>query len=533
MFGPLTAKTSAIVTELRAIEMHDVRASLEAATEDFSDAERMVRHGDVCASSRSFAHADEVISSALDAIDRQLADAVRGRAAVRTSAGTAGPAGDVTEADLLVVWLEYFREQVDGVRGLNRTGADAFAQVCGAATVDSVHGEIQSILDSKRRIVLTDGRTFGLAEPITVPGDISEGRAVRLTGLMFRDGNGYVSGVEPQGGGSAAPKATFVPCAKLRFAPVQRFPPVSSGPFVLHDPLGYNVEGTYKVEAGMGIAVQSVCPPDQSGKSFLRYSMKVEISYQQKGTSATVDHALMAAELTASDNPVLFSSDIDPEAPATLHVESDVRSCKQLKSLQCTDPTVIDTKDYPLVVRARGALAFALYDQVEFDVNDQLTGDFRFTHVSFFASIPGADDGTSPMFVAEGYGPFFDGISETVIVNDDPFAIRSTDFYPIFEPYTLAQSLQQLVAGWQSGVNHAAALGGRASRGSATATSDLQRVAAAHHADVVNFCDARRTCITASRSRTAITTGPRGRATIRSCRRRHRVSPIPAVTPTT
>lgn len=497
VFGPLTTKIMRIVVELRgASEMVEIQTDLEATNDAIVAAERMVRHGDPCSSSRLFERGDELLAAALSAIERQLADArvaVRGRAAP-VGRGLAGivavdTAGDVSEGDMLVVGLEYWWEQVGSVRTLNRLGAEAYAGVCAAATVGTANGVIRALLDAKRQIVLTDRRTFGLAEPISLTGDVFEGRAVQLSGLMFGDGSGYVTGLGPEGPAADVPPATFVQCLHLRFAPVQRFPPFFSGPFVLHDPLGYRVDIVYKVEAGMGVAAKSTCSAAHGGQSFPRYSLKVELSYQQKNTAASIDHALMAAELTASDDPVLFSSDIDPDAPATLHVTSEVRSCSQLNDLQCGDPTVIDMKDYPLAVRGKGALAFALYDQVEFDVNDQKSGDFRLTFVSFFAALPGADDGTSPTFVAEGYGPFFDGIIQTPIINGDPFAIRSNDFFPIFPAFTLAQAYGELLAASLAGVDHPAGLRWPHVEGKRNGADFWYSAALpAIVRDVVNFC---------------------------------------------
>ena len=475
--------------------MTGVRAELGLAADDVIAAERLIRAGDACRSSTLFAQGDERLAAALDSIDRQLADARArvGSAPVRTASGPAATAvdtaGDVSESDMLVVGLEYWREQVVGIRAWNRQGAAAFAAVCDASTIGTTRGVIKAVLDAERRIILRDGRSFVLAEPIVPAGDLFPTRAVQLGGLMFADGNGYATAVGPEGPGIVLPPSALIPCLKLRFAPVQRLPPIFAGPFVLHDPLGYKAAGVYNVESGMAVAAESNCSPGK-GRSFPRYTLKVEISYQQKQTGAAIDHAIMAPELEASDAPVLFSTDIDPNVAATLHVTSQVQTCLPTKSSpQCTDPTGIEV-DYPLMVRWRGALASASYEQTEFDVNDQISGDFRLTHLSSFTALANVDDGTSQMFVAEGYGPFFDGVAETPIVNTDPFAIRNTDFVPIFPAFTLAEAVNDQQAASLSGVDHPAGLrwprvqgirNGREFWYSASLPSITR--------DVVNFCE--------------------------------------------
>jgi len=499
VLGPLASIAGTLADDLSASsEMLDVRADLEVSIGDGATAERAIRRGDVCDASRPFGDADEHLGAALDSIDRQLtaARASVGAGPSPTAGGSRGITpiylSDVSESDMLVAGLEYWHDRVDRLRRWGREHAAAFAAICGAAHPGTVRGAIQTIDNARRKIVLADGRLFGLADPITMTDDVYEGRAVEVGGLMFDDGNGQATTVKYDGAAPSVPPAAYVNCTDLRFTPVQRLPPVSQGPFVLHDPLGYKaVNDVYTVEVGMGVAAHAKCSPGKGGKSFPRYSLRVQISYQDKNGTA-VKNAPMAPELRPGDEPVLFPSDVDPNAPATLHVRSEVRSCTFVQGgEECADPVKIIDTDYPLSVRARGTLAFAQYDQTEFDVNDQKTGDFRFAHVAFFTALAIPDPNTSFTFVAEGFGPFFDGISEMPIVNGDPFAIRNLDVFPIFPAVTPLGKLLEMGAAALAGVDHAAGLGwprvegirnGRVFSYSAALPAGIVR-------DVVNFCE--------------------------------------------
>ena len=341
--GPATIRATRLVADLEnAAELREVRADLQEAILNLFGARTAVSSGDVCGSSTSFGLSDERLLHAHAEIERQLNEA---REAVRPSAGLS-PGGasalvdrvnDVSEADSLVIGLTYWGAQVDNVRALTQSAARAFAGLCDAAGVGTIHGVVERVLDARREIVLTDGRTFALAQPITLIGDVFASRRVMVSGLIFSDGNGFATQLGPEGPAADLPSASLVACEHLRFAPVQRLPPLSAGPFVLHNPLGYKSGNDYVVEDGMAVAAVSSCPPS-IGRRFPRYSMRVEISYQQNHTGVAIDHMLMAAELAAGDAPVQFPLDVDPRAPATLHVTSEVRTCAGAISLRCGDP---------------------------------------------------------------------------------------------------------------------------------------------------------------------------------------------------
>jgi len=489
VLGPFRSYVRRIAEDLQeAAEMLEVRLDVGIAADDVGGAERLIRRGAVCESNGLFMHVDETLERAFHSIERQLADA---READRGVPGEIFD--DVSEADMLVAWLEYWEEQVTSLRTWNRANTGAFAGICAAAQPGMTRGIIETIDDAQRRIVLTDGRTFGLTHPVTLTDDIYPGRAVEIGGLILDDGNGHATTVKHDGAAPDVTPAPFVHCTVLRFAPVQRFPPVFSGPFTLHDPLAYKTESVYEVEAGMAVAAEAKCPHDRGGRSFPRYTLKVQISYQQDVTGAAIDHASMAEELTPGDDPVPFPDDVYAFAPATLHVTSEMRSCTKVQSMElCADPTPIGATDYPLAVRWRDTLAHVEYDQKRFDVNDQKSGDFRFAHVQSFNVFANLDANTSPTFVAEGFGPFFDGIVEGPIVNGDPFAIRNVDFFPIFPAVTPLGKLLEMGATSLSGVDHAAGLrwprvqgirNGREFWYSASLPRGIVR-------DVVNFCSA-------------------------------------------
>lgn len=463
MTGPATTQATRLMASLEsADEMRPVREDLDAVIANIFRAEISVKRADVCGARAPLAEADQSLVDARNDIDLQVAQAQAAAAkpsSTNLSPGAAVPAdsaADVSEDDLIVPWLKYWRGQVDGLRALTQAAARAFAGVCDASSVGTVRGVVWRVRDSDRQVVLTDGRTFGLADPITLNGDVFQSRRVVLTALTFPDGNGVAKELGPDGPAADIPSANLVECVHLRFVPVQRLPPLSDGPFVLHDPLGYKVGNDYVVEAGMAVAVVSTCPPrPQLRRLYSVHSMKIEMSYHQSRTGIPIDFALMAAELHAGDSPVLFPADADPDLPVTLRTTGEVRTCSGLILVTCADPVRLSQTDFRLVIRPHGGVALVAYEQTQFDVNDQIPGDFRFGHVSSFATFPGA---TNLSFAAEGYGPFFDGIAETVIVNHDPFAIRNQDFYPVFQAATPLELYAEVLAGRLSDVDRAAGL---------------------------------------------------------------------------
>ena len=93
--------------------------------------------------------------------------------------------------------------------------------------------------------------------------------------------------------------------------------------------------------------------------------------------------------------------------------------------------------------------------------------------------------------MAEGFGPFFGGVAEMSIIDDDAFAIRNLDYYPVFSAWSQAEIDAEMLAGQLSGVNHAAGLRwprvqGRRNGHDYWYSASLPVITR----DVVNFCEA-------------------------------------------
>lgn len=455
VLGPLLDKVSqvrALLTDRR--DLGAAQTALDMATNDFDEAIRATRGGGICEGSEAVE--DGVKHLALSSAE--LAAAMRRLKAQTTPPEQVRPF-DISEPELAVAGLGLPRQWTRLAQGRAQSIHDALARTCAAAKPIAQTSAIKRVIDGWRRVEMTDGRLFALADPLVLNGAVFDGRRVRVAGFTFGDGTGVLTDVGPAGNPPIVRPPPSTPCVELRIAPVQLFPPFTDGPFLLHSPEGYWWNSQYWLEQGMGLAAVQTCPtpPTPSARS-LRYSLEVLVSYRDRKTKLQVSAAPLAPDLGVDDAPVLLPSRIDPTADATLIVTSRVQTC--LVTASCSDPTVLQVRTYDLRVFDRGAFCTAAYNQTEFDVNDQVPADFKGAVVNdFYLGLP---SDSQPVFEADGYAaPLFLFSTFPVlgtIHGGVSFAVHNHDFYPIHKPDPTKIDFQAVVALLTTGVGNAAGL---------------------------------------------------------------------------
>jgi len=433
----------------------DVQELLESGRARLKDAAAGVRSGMICESLPTFDGAvDDLIVAA------ELIDGVA--RTTRSSIPEPGEGqGDARHIDLHLATLELFVER--GVEASNEVGRlrTAVDRLCRSARpIRGRSGVLAEIFDAEQLIVLEDGTTFQLAESARVDEDLFPGRTVVIDGVEFSDGTG-VAGLVAEGDLLADPDPVPFSCIRLRFFPVQPFAQPDIGQLLHHDPMGYELNGEYRVEKGMRFGVERTCPPDSVnvGEVFTRHTVVLSMTYTREsngqGTAST-----LAFDLDENDMPVPMPANVDPGFPAKLKVTFRTQHCvATIEGPDCPEqPSVFAIQQFPLDVFNQRGLCFAGYADTEFDVDDLVPLDFRSTFVDDVTLLAVWDDGTEPEFRAEGYsaqllgGGFTTSYPVVVpIVGGQEFAIHNFDFFPIHG----AVGLQGVFAAVTSGMNRA------------------------------------------------------------------------------
>jgi murein DD-endopeptidase MepM/ murein hydrolase activator NlpD len=227
-------------------------------------------------------------------------------------------------------------------------------------------------------------------------------------------------------------------CMRFRIAPVQGFPPLFSGPYVVFDAFSYWRNGAYLLEGGMGLVVVNDCGPPPAGASFyMRHSAKLTLIYELD--SGGIVSLPLAQDLAEGNAPVILPNDANPNATASLEVTHRAQSCSLNGGGQfyyCGAPYNTHTDVYPVKIKKQGTIAAPIFDETYFDVDDQIPGDYREAKLDGLISTVTSDGGVLPTFIGRGYGyPSFNCPSPiNIIGNNASFAIRSWDFYPIYGP---------------------------------------------------------------------------------------------------
>jgi len=424
-------------------EIRDAMPNVDGAAGD-------TRAGDPCAAGTQFGVGQTHLASAA----RLIGDARAQAASVAMMSMLDASEGDVTPEQLRVMDLDAGLGWANGLLRDAQVVGDAIGSLCGVGVPVQTRGVVRQIQSAERRVELDDGRVFGLADPLSSMGPVWEGRPVAITGLAFGSEGGIATDMSPDGPVSSIPPTTYLECLQLRVAPIQRFAPVSNGPYTLHFPDAYDVAGTLHLEQGMGLAAVNLCKSKPSpSRTFARYSLRIEAT-PAGGSAQTI-----ALALAAGEHPVGLGS---LAGDATLTVHHQAQTCLLGLQIQCDDPTDTSVETFAITVHPSGARCVASYSDTTLDVNDQIPSDFRTVQLQNFIALAANDPNTSPVFEAEGY-PVSQGSSSypTVlpIVGSQPFAIHNTDFFPIdYQPVPGIFDVTPVFGALVSGIDHAAGL---------------------------------------------------------------------------
>ena len=384
---------------------------------------------------RANADCTAVVASASLA-DRQMAQAVALADTMLSFYDDRSPADDWRDIDSEELQLSAVRGRLAGVAARFSGLAAGYATACAQATPVSGDGIVAEFDDAHREIVLEDGTRFWLPQQAAIEGDVSVGSEIAYQGVQSDQSALLLSITGPLD----ALFADDPECAFLRFAPVQ---PLDADPVTLHDPEGYRGPlGSYLVEQGVGFAVEEIdCPRQEVGLSHRRQYLDLVIEYTND--QGQLSSLLVAHDLRAVHSPVLLPTSgptgIDFSQPVILRATTRVKTCTISiapgggYALSCGDEGLLAARSYSLSVRERGQRCIASYDETLFDVDDQDPNDFRTAHVQNALVIGAWDDGTSPVFEAEGFG-ICGGVpcaSPGPVGAGQGFAIMNDDFAPI------------------------------------------------------------------------------------------------------
>ncbi len=279
------------------------------------------------------------------------------------------------------------------------------------------------------RITLGDGTMWAL--PLKRFGSgFGVGREVKLHVRAYTGGGGIVQAAKP---GKSGPSHVTTSCIKLRVAPVQRFAPVSSGPYTLHPLDGYvgnlpNIGDLLLLERDMRLAAQEVAcfDPIPEGYSSVRHSLAITTDCH----GFSLEHLLatavnntppqtLAAALTPEDGPIgLPCCD-----SGTLTITEHRQQCRALATGKTIcDPVeeVGDALDLTFLIQPRNTYCTAHYEQDAFEREDDNPNPAvaRVTALALDATVPPV--ALPDAFHAEGYAivPFILPVSSYPVALD-------------------------------------------------------------------------------------------------------------------
>jgi hypothetical protein len=452
LVAPLHAMIGALRKQIEGdVELGGLDEIMGALPSMLDDAARATRGADPCLGQTTLAGVEQAIDTATG-----IATAVRYQA--RLNALVTHPDGDddFNEDDARVADLDTIVGWTAGLRTSTSTIRDAFAETCRTGTPNArTRGVVSRLLEGRRRIELTDGRVFGLAQPIVLEQKIWEGLTLDIDGLVFGP-TGVATDASPVSGVQQYPDLPYDDCLRLRVVPIQPFPPYGSGPYKLLDPKGYETNSTLYLEVGMRLAAVSVCnPTTPSNGTFVRHSLRIE-EWPADDPGGTI-----AARLRPGDDPVPLSP---VPGWGQLYVYHDAQTCQFVDinlNVACNNPVALSKEVIDVKLMQDGSLCAVTYDSHYLDVNDQIPSDFRVTTLKDVLLDTPQDPNTSPIFEAEGYG--YNGWTTfpTVvpIVGQQTFAVHNTDFTTVgYQTITGVLDWKEFALRAQNGVDHAAAL---------------------------------------------------------------------------
>jgi murein DD-endopeptidase MepM/ murein hydrolase activator NlpD len=441
-------------------EVREIAAAVRNLSRTEEEAVARIRSGDICEGARGYALLRlefESIAGMFDPLLRTAASAI-------TEPGDLQ--GDVRGVEQRVSELEFLQAMVGEAAGASRELADAVQEICDLSSPGlATRGTVQKVDDSTRRVFLRDGRTFAWVVDAEL-GAFSMGQQVTIEGIDLGDSTGLATRISPEITFPVDP-VNVLPCLKPVVAPIQPFPPVSFGPFVLNDLIAHEypsffpgIPQIYRLEEGMRIGAERTCP---GGGGWIlngrRHSMEVKISYVSDSDESKT--TTLSKDLTPFSTPVALPTDVDPSFPALLTVIHNVQQCHidPFMFLECGPKKPTFTFTYDLHVVDRGSMCQSFYEETLFNVDDRLPGQFKPARLDFIFSLAVGDGGTPPTFVAQGYSSSPSGGSSYPFVyainNQAHFAIHSHDFYPIHGADSPGEAVLLRAA---TGVSHAAGL---------------------------------------------------------------------------
>jgi murein DD-endopeptidase MepM/ murein hydrolase activator NlpD len=299
-------------------------------------------------------------------------------------------------------------------------------------------GRVAAVEDGMRLLRMDDGTEVVLPWDYVASDGLHLGQWIHINGHHVDDK--FVGDTSDSAEPSPSPWSdpTLEICLQLRFAP--RTALMTSGA-LKHDPAGYLEAGAYQLEQGMAISAEQAghCAPLPTGGpnnevQGILDSFEVKLSYTTLSWNAKT--VTLASALTASSQPPFLPSDMNPGATATLTVvrnrQDYISNDVSLYSL-ISAPQVVGSTLYTLRVKNRGHYALFEYDRIAFTLEDDDSTGFdaaKFIGVSLAAEV-NADSGTIQQS-AWGFKIVNGLLQYGQIALQQPFAIRNSDFYPVW-----------------------------------------------------------------------------------------------------
>ncbi len=320
---------------------------------------------------------------------------------------------DHTEEDLqLINYLDLYA-RLDRLAQRVEVNLGLLHNVCDASGNLFRTGTVQRIDDANRRVTMVggDGVEFeiGLADGVNLLADVYGGRVFHVVGIGYGP-HGVGTGFVPVGPETPQAGLAYNTCQSLRFAPFQRFSPINTGPFELHDPDGYRYDnGKYRVEKGMAFAnlTNFLGCIDSNDDYTVHYSIDLRLEFENRLTGAT-ETRLLAMGLSADSQPVPIPDAVEHGSDATLTATFKRQTCPVPSggffSEACSEQDVYRTDVYTLSVWDRETFCNVEYDETEFALEYTGPTEFRSTHMTGYQSLLAVpDSGTGMALVAEGY----------------------------------------------------------------------------------------------------------------------------------
>lgn len=431
--------------------MRDVAADIASGINTLNTTAFDVNKGSVCAAGApvsNFGQALIPVDSALSELRQRIEEQAEALPGTRPNDDYA----DHTEEDLVLLNMQFAEFELSAARSQAAELSGAYDSLCaGSVVTRDLADTIEAYDPATRRILMTSGLEVALASDFAGIDDLYPDREVNLQGRMVADDMLFADSMTGVGT-QFVPDPSLIPsdCIKLRVVPVQRRPPFFSGPFLHHDPAGYeHTDGHYYLEAGTGfVADTSDCPDVYGGpgSNYPRYSLKLELAYTHVQHGAM--NKTLAFDLHHEYAPAYLPAGMHPSFPATLTVESRWQSCTNPGTPlppnpdDCSEPQTQSTSTLTLEVDSRTAYCNIVYQRTVFDLEDDDMTGFRRTRVSQASLLAPFTGSVSNTFQAEGYASPEIGTSSypftLTISGDDYFAIHNQDF---FDPDQLFSSV--------------------------------------------------------------------------------------------